>query len=250
MEQIKEENGEAGISLKQHSNIAMNKKLNRDLAFFKTNLPQYVLQTAYVPAKEESEAQTDLSTAGFTDIKSMVTDYSITKPLLSYASNDITNLRTTNEGLSHTYREDLREKGIQTALAYSTVTTDFGKILYPKSKKDEWQKLYEKFSSYINTYWKPFDCFRETSVSEGNTAVRNFLTENSENSRKNNTVTLRLKDGQKTGGYYILRTHNQTIKKIQGATYTMIETDAYLLELKSSRAKITLQDISRLKYKK
>ena len=57
----------------------------------------------------------------------------------------------TSDGISHTYREDIRMKSLQTSLAYSNIVFDLKQILWPQQKEDRWEVLYEKFASNTNT---------------------------------------------------------------------------------------------------
>ena len=135
--------------------------------------------------------------------------------LLDYENENVTGQRVVSDGFSHTYSEDFRVKSIETALGYSSVLADMSQIVYPESEKDGWEKFSEKLSANISTYWKDFQGFDGTTVSECDKRIRNFLSLSYREERKNNIIMLE-KEGTDEPAWFILRIHNEEIEKMGG----------------------------------
>ena len=155
----------------------------------------------------------------------------------------------TSDGISHTYREDIQMKSLQTSLAYSNIVFDLKQILWPQQKEDRWEVLYEKFASNTNTYWKAFDSFKKTTVSEADRKIRNFLAMDYSDSFEGNTIRLNL-FGAFTGEttWFILRTHGEEPEVVEGASIVNIEEDAYLIAANQQEVTLKLKNKNELYY--
>jgi hypothetical protein len=120
-------------------------------------------------------------------------------------------------------------------------------ILIPKTQEDTWEKKEERFASYTITYWKPFKAFEKTTMSQSDARIRQFLNLNYEESKKDNEITLKI-DSLEEEAYFILRLHGESIQAIEGATYTEIEENAYLISARRENVKITVEDNISLYY--
>ena len=103
------------------------------------------------------------------------------------------------------------------------------KILFHKSitsPGDGWEVLQERFTSNLLTYWKKFSCFESTTLSESDQRIRKFLNMDYDEAWINNEIVLKTTEKD---SWFILRTHDNEIKKITGGTWSEIENDAYLI---------------------
>lgn len=152
----------------------------------------------------------------------------IQKPILSFYNDDIVRMMNTIDGFSHTNEEDIYVRSIETALGYSSVSLDFTRVLYPSGKKDDWTKLSKDLSRFLDTYWSTFrKGFKQVTVSETDTRVRNFFAVNYNTFRRENTINLSIYDNMETS--FMLNLNNERIIHIEGAAYTEIERGRYIL---------------------
>ena len=167
--------------------------------------------------------------------------------MVSYLTDRITLQSITSAGISHTYKEDIRMKSLQTALGYSNILLDMNQITWPEKEEDRWEIVSEKFSSHINTYWKAFEMFDQTSASECDTRIRNFLAMDYDDSREGDEIHVSIKD--RNGDlWFILRTHGEEVVAVQGGDFKKIETDAYLIHASQEKLTITCEPEDSLYY--
>ena len=186
--------------------------------------------------------------AFFTDIRTVVGEYESDTPVLSWLTDCITLQNATDDVYTHSYQDSLRLKSLQTALGYSNLQIDIYRVLWPKSRDDEWEKVAELMASNIDTYFKPFAAFDKTTISESDYRVRNFLNGSVKSSREENEITIRLKDF--TGdAYLLLRTHGEVPKTMRGGTFKQVEDSTYLLTVTQDEAVITLKSEIETYYK-
>ena len=138
-------------------------------------------------------------------------------------------------------------KSIETALGYSSILTDMSQVVYPESEDDGWEKLSEKFAANTETYWKKFQDFDGTTVSECDRRIRNFLSLSYTEERKNDIITLE-KESTEGSSWFILRTHNEEIDKIVGGSYKEIEEDVWLIQADSNTVAIKMKSSETQKY--
>lgn len=163
----------------------------------------------------------------------------VQKPLLSFYNDDIIRMTNTIDGFSHTNLEDIYVRSIETALGYSSVSVDFTRVLYPSSKeKDDWTKLSKNLSRFLDTYWAAFrKGFKQVTVSEADTRVRNFFAVNYNSFRRENTINLSIYDNMETN--FMLNLNNERIIHIEGASYIEIERGRYVLT--ATDASVTIE---------
>ena len=126
---------------------------------------------------------------------------------------------------------------------------DLKQILWPQQKDDRWEVLYEKFASNTNTYWKAFDSFEKTMVSEADRKIRNFLAMDYQDSCEEDTIHLNI-SGAVDGGttWFILRTHGEEPEVEEGASVVNIEDDAYLIAANQPEVTLKLKNDNELYY--
>ena len=146
-------------------------------------------------------------------------------------------------------------RNVSTAPVVVVMTTKKKRCAYERDgsfttkKEDRWEVLYEKFASNTNTYWKAFDSFKKTTVSEADRKIRNFLTMDYSDSFEGNTIRLNL-FGAVTGEttWFILRTHGEEPEVVEGASIVNIEEDAYLIAANQQEVTLKLKNKNELYY--
>lgn len=237
---FREADGETGLSLSQHSDIRLTHKINADAAFFEEAVPDYQMTSLYVDAKNEENYRSIRQARCLESVRTLQYDLDTESSPVGYASGTVTYQRATQNGYSHTYSDNLRLKSLETCLGYSNIIIDLDQMLYPRSEEDVWEKLSEKLASNVITYWKPFKKFEKTTLSESDMRIRQFLNLTYEESREADVITLKTKSLDEHA-FFILRTHNEVIREMEGGVFQELETYAYLIEITEEEASITLE---------
>lgn len=250
LKELNEQKAEAGVSINsREKNISLSDKMARDSEFYEKANNGYVFTAAYADDSENiSELKSIIGKEpALKDIKTIIQRYDASTPIVSYLNKDITLQNTITDGVYYTYSQDLRMKSLQTALGYSNTLLDMYPIAWPESENDVWEKMYDDYSRNIDTFWKVFHVFDNTTASESDRRVRNFLSLDYEHQLVDNVLNLQVKNMQDKA-WFILRTNGQKIEKVEGASYKKIEDEAYLLIISEDEAKIYLKNTDALYY--
>ena len=133
------------------------------------------------------------------------------------------------------------------ALAYSSILTDISRVAYPESDEDSWEKLYDKFASNTDTYWKAYQKFEGTTLAESDKRIREFLALDYTEERNGDVLKLQLENfGEEA--WFLLRTHGEEIVSAEAAEYDRIEEGAYLVKALSNQVELTLQNTDKRYY--
>lgn len=248
LKELREKSAEAGISLDNFGIVDPLEKVNKDTLFMKQAGSQYRYGAAYVTKSQKEAYEKTFSESAFSTVSTLVGDF-LEDSVVAKEGGAMTLQSITSNGTSHTYREDIRMKSLQTSLAYSNIVFDLKQILWPQQKDDRWEVLFEKFASNTNTYWKAFDSFEKTTVSEADRKIRNFLSMDYRDSCEDDTIRLTVSgaaDGETT--WFILRTHGEEPDVVEGASVVNIEDDAYLIAANQPEVTLKLKNNNELYY--
>lgn len=247
-----EESAEAGVSLGRiySPDIAASVKSEKNI------LQQlglnYLFAGGYVRNENKDKLEDLLDENGqmkyFSDIRTVVGEYEQDEQILCWLTDKITYQGATTNAYRHSYKDSLRLKSVETALGYSNIQVDIYRILWPENEKDEWENLADKMAANISTYWKPFSAFDKTTISRSDSRVRNFLNGNVESTKDGNKISIKTEDfnGQ---AYLLLRTHGEKPVDMTGGSWEQVEAGAYLLEITSNTASVTLESNIQQYYK-
>ncbi|MDK2809289.1 MAG: hypothetical protein PWP24_2027 [Clostridiales bacterium] len=244
---ISEQKGEVGLSLSQISDISFEDKVTLDNRFLTDLFPDYAFASLYLDQTPDTTANLFGKWPLLSKVQTIVGDYMDKEPLFHYVNQTILQMNATIDGFSHTYSQDLRVKSIETALGYSTITADMKRVIYPSGEQDEWQKVFDDFGRYTTTYWKPFSKFEQTTLSQADKRIRDFLALDYTDSMNEDIISLKIK-GLSEDSYFILRTHSQEVSEIVGGTSQELETDAYLIHATNDFVTIHLASSDALYY--
>lgn len=236
---FREKRMELGMSLDQISDVPLDQKIERDLAFLNENLQGYEYRSIYMPNTDaESYALLDAG-QGLSSVTTVLADYDAHEPLLSYEGSRCVQ-RATNDAFSHTNTEDLRMRAVESALGYTSVVLNMKRAAYPQSDEDSWERLYDRFSSNQLTYWDGYESFDKTTLSESEVRVRRFLNLDFAESRNADVLTVEAENFEESA-YFILRTHGEQIAQADGAEYVRLENDAWLIHAQAEKFSLTLE---------
>lgn len=227
LKQLKEQNGELGWSAANRSDLSVADKLAIDKPFWKNYGADYKITSVYLrDGSQKSAAALALKDE---DVRTLVVaDEDTTSPIISYATDNITQQKVTSAGITHTFSDDLKLRSMETALGYSNITLDLLSVTYPKTKQDSWEKMLRKLSPNLTTFWKPFEAFTHTTLSESDQRIRRFLAIDYEQERQDDNITVRVKNFDQQA-WFVLRLNGETVKSVKGGTSTKIEDGAYLI---------------------
>ena len=247
-----EESAEAGVSLGRINSSDIRSSVSDEKATLDRWGLDYVFAGGYVRKENKDKLLSLIDGSGrmeyFQDIRTVAGEYEKNQQILSWMTDQITLQNATTDAYRHSYKDSLWLKSLETSLGYSNIQIDIYRVLWPESRADEWEKLAEKMAANIDTYWKPFAAFDKTTISESDSRVRNFLNGSAESSREGNQIFIRTKNY--TGdAWLLLRTHGEKPESMTGGSWRQVEADAYLLQLTSEEASITLKSETELYYK-
>ena len=227
LKQLKEQNGELGWSATNRSDLSVADKLAIDKPFWKNYGADYKITSAYLrDGSQKSAAALALKDE---DVRTLVVaDEDTTSPIISYATDNITQQKVTSAGITHTFSDDLKLRSMETALGYSNITLDLLSVTYPKTKQDSWEKMLRKLSPNLTTFWKPFEAFTHTTLSESDQRIRRFLAIDYEQERQGDNIAVMVKNFDQQA-WFVLRLNGETVKSVKGGSSTKIEDGAYLI---------------------
>lgn len=227
LKQLKEQNGELGWSATNQSNLSVADKLAIDKTFWKNYGADYKIASAYLrDGSQKSAAALALKDE---DVRTLVVaDEDTTSPIISYETDNITQQKVTSAGITHTFSDDLKLRSMETALGYSNITLDLLSVTYPKTKQDSWEKMLRKLSPNLTTFWKPFEAFTHTTLSESDQRIRRFLAIDYEQERQGDNIAVMVKNFDQQA-WFVLRLNGETVKSVKGGSSTKIEDGVYLI---------------------
>lgn len=239
-----EESAETGVSLGRME----SENLQASVADERNTLKEWNLKYEFAGGyirKENKEALSSLFNSDgkitdFPDVRTVVGEYEKAQPVFSWLSDTVLLQNATTDAYRQSYKDNLWLKSLETSLGYSNIQADIYRVLWPETKADEWEKVAEKMAANVDTYWKHFDAFDKTTISQSDARVREFLNGRIENERKGDTIQIQKKDY--TGdAWLLLRTHGEKPEEMTGGTWKQVEEDAYLLQITEEKATVTLK---------
>lgn len=239
LKQMKEQSAEAGISLEYQRLDKAEDKVTKDTEFFEKEGTNYRFGVAFAKEKDLKGILKDTDSGLLEDVGTLVCDYTEDQPVVSYYSDSVTLQTVTSDGMNYAYSDDIRMRSIQTALGYTNVMLDMYDIFWPQEKTDRWEVMQKRFSSNLLTYWKNFDGFDSTTLSESNARTRTFLNLDYSQSREDNEITLKTSE---PGSWFVLRLHDEEIDEVEGGTETKLEDNAYLIYAEVTTVKIQVKE--------
>lgn len=238
LQQFKEADAEAGMSMKATGNTKLEDKFREDIKFYgslDTNYKFASLYTDDLPAELSSR----LAGGELPGVSSITIPYRDGSPMVSYYNPNVTIQRINGEAEAYSYTKDFELRSLLTALGYSTVSIDIHRVLFPEGKDDQWEKYYEFVARYTSTFWNQNKAFERTAVSTSDVRVRNFLNADYTEERSGDNIYVELKNA--TECYFILRTHGEDVKDVSGSIdFEKLEEDVFLVKLKNGRNIISL----------
>lgn len=221
------------------SDTPVGEKLREDYGFFQDALGGYEVASFYTGEMTEEEIEGALQEEMLASVRTVVRGDDEAE-MITFLTDHVTAQRVLGDGLKYTYKDDFLIKSIGTALGYFSMPFDLSKVAYPEEDEDAWEELSKALGTTISTYGKEFQAFDGTTASECDLRIRRFLALDYSDSRRDDVVRLEV-EGITEPVWFLLRTHNEAIREMEGGSWQELEKDAYLIEVRESVATLTLE---------
>ena len=239
---------EVGLSGTGASGISVAQKLREDYAFFEEALGGYDMVSFYAGDMTDAEIGEALQEEILASARTVVRGYDEAEVVpVDFLTDQVTAQRALGNGLEYTYRDDFLVKSMETALGYFSMSFDMSRVAYPDEEGDAWEQLSKALASTVSTYGEKFRVFARTTASECDLRIRQFLALDFADSRTDDRIRLRV-EGTTQPVWFVLRTHNEAVKDMEGGTWQELEKDAYLIEVEENEVTLTLEPADRRFY--
>jgi len=235
---MSEQGAEAGVSLQHAPDISLADKWERDSEFLSQEAEDYQYAAAFLTENELDEFRESADL--FKDLRSVCAFLPEQNGLFFFLNEQILCQTVTHDLLDYSFSKDLELNSLQTALGYSSVMLDLKRVSWPEGDEPGWEEYYETYASNLHTYWKQYDKFDRLTVSQSDERIRNFLCMDYSESRTGNTISLQISPFQ-SGADFILRTHLEKVKAVEGGSVTELEEGAWLIHADEPEVKIELR---------
>ena len=230
---------ELALSLLRADGVALREKLNADDAYFESQELNYRFSAACVRGDELAALHDELSASPLDGVRTVLSEYNGDYPILGYLNANVTLQQITQWEVTHTYMEDLRLIGMETALGYCASAFDMAQPFWPNSQQDQWQNLSEDIFANMVTYAKPFAAFDGLTASESDARVRRFLALDYTTVRYGDRIALSVENFAQEA-YFVLRTFGEEVESVDGGTWTQIEENAFLIKAEQAKVNVML----------
>ncbi len=240
MKNLNKEDAEVGLSGINISDTPLEEKLSEDYDLIHESIPDYQVASFYAGSLSENEIDDVMDEKAMSSVRTVISEDREDNEIIGYLSEHVTEQKVLSEGFTHTYRDDLRIRCVETMLGYTNVLIDVTDAVYPEDEENSWENLEQDLNWNIENYWQGFHDFQGTTVSESDDHIRRFLALDYRHKREENDIYLHLSDTQEPV-WFILRTHDEAIDKMDGGSFIKLEDDVFLLELERPEAVITMK---------
>lgn len=244
MESMKEIGAEMGYSAASISDTNIGEKLMQDEAFWNEALPTYRFSSFYRGTLSDDEVDTALKDQLLSDICTIVEPVEDTSNLIGYANEHVTRQRALIDGYEHTYSQDFTIRSIETALGYTSILTDIGRVAYPQSEVDAWENLSKELMANTTTYWKPFSAFEGTTLSQSDAHIRNFLAMSYTEKKTGSCIKVNIKGAGFPVWFVLKLEEGKKVTQVEGGSVSKIEKGTWLIEADQSQIEINLDQSS------
>ena len=235
LKRLKEEHAEAGLSADSREGIPLSEKIKQDQTFWQTYAPSYRFLSLYADGVksigEESALPAEIRTVALGSGASEA---------VGYLNENVTLQPSTSSGIRHTFLDDFKVKCMETALGYSNITLDLYSVTYPEGDEDSWEKMSNKIAANLGTYWKAYEAFDATTLTESDVRIRRFLALDYKQQRAGNVITLSL-EHREDAAWFLLRLHGEKVTEVAGGSFEEIEDGVYLILAEEDEVSVEVQ---------
>lgn len=235
LKRLKEEHAEAGLSADSREGIPLSEKIKQDQTFWQTYAPSYRFLSLYADGVksigEESALPAEIRTVALGSGASEA---------VGYLNENVTLQPSTSSGIRHTFLDDFKVKCMETALGYSNITLDLYSVTYPEGDEDSWEKMSKKIAANLGTYWKAYEAFDATTLTESDVRIRRFLALDYKQQRTDDVIILSL-EHREDAAWFLLRLHGEEVTEVAGGSFEEVEDGVYLILAEEDEVSVEVQ---------
>ena len=236
LKRLKEEHAEAGLSADSREGIPLSEKIKQDQTFWQTYAPSYRFLSLYADGVKSIGEESALPA----EIRMVALGSGASGQAVGYLNENVTLQPSTSSGIRHTFLDDFKVKCMETALGYSNITLDLYSVTYPEGDEDSWEKMSKKIAANLGTYWKAYEAFDATTLTESDVRIRRFLALDYKQQRAGNVITLSL-EHREDAAWFLLRLHGEKVTEVAGGSFEEIEDGVYLILAEEDEVSVEVQ---------
>lgn len=236
LKRLKEEHAEAGLSADSMEGIPLSEKIKQDQTFWQTYAPSYRFLSLYADGVKSIGEKSALPA----EIRTVALGSGASGQAVGYLNENVTLQPSTSSGIRHTFLDDFKVKCMETALGYSNITPDLYSVTYPEGDEDSWEKMSKKIAANLGTYWKAYEAFDATTLTESDVRIRRFLALDYKQQRAGNVITLSL-EHREDAAWFLLRLHGEKVTEVAGGSFEEIEDGVYLILAEEDEVSVEVQ---------
>ena len=236
LKRLKEEHAEAGLSADSREGIPLSEKIKQDQTFWQTYAPSYRFLSLYADGVKSIGEKSALPA----EIRTVALGSGASGQAVGYLNENVTLQPSTSSGIRHTFLDDFKVKCMETALGYSNITLDLYSVTYPEGDEDSWEKMSKKIAANLGTYWKAYEAFDATTLTESDVRIRRFLALDYKQQRAGNVITLSL-EHREDAAWFLLRLHGEKVTEVAGGSFEEIEDGVYLILAEEDEVSVEVQ---------
>lgn len=236
LKRLKEEHAEAGLSADSREGILLSEKIKQDQTFWQTYAPSYRFLSLYADGVKSIGEESALPA----EIRTVALGSGASGQAVGYLNENVTLQPSTSSGIRHTFLDDFKVKCMETALGYSNITPDLYSVTYPEGDEDSWEKISKKIAANLGTYWKAYEAFDATTLTESDVRIRRFLALDYKQQRAGNVITLSL-EHREDAAWFLLRLHGEKVTEVAGGSFEEIEDGVYLILAEEDEVSVEVQ---------
>lgn len=236
LKRLKEEHAEAGLSADSREGIPLSEKIKQDQTFWQTYAPSYRFLSLYADGVKSIGEESALPA----EIRTVALGSGASGQAVGYLNENVTLQPSTSSGIRHTFLDDFKVKCMETALGYSNITLDLYSMTYPEGDEDSWEKMSKKIAANLGTYWKAYEAFDATTLTESDVRIRRFLALDYKQQRAGNVITLSL-EHREDAAWFLLRLHGEKVTEVAGGSFEEIEDGVYLILAEEDEVSVEVQ---------
>lgn len=236
LKRLKEEHAEAGLSADSMEGIPLSEKIKQDQTFWQTYALSYRFLSLYADGVKSIGEESALPA----EIRTVALGSGASGQAVGYLNENVTLQPSTSSGIRHTFLDDFKVKCMETALGYSNITLDLYSVMYPEGDEDSWEKMSKKIAANLGTYWKAYEAFDATTLTESDVRIRRFLALDYKQQRAGNVITLSL-EHREDAAWFLLRLHGEKVTEVAGGSFEEIEDGVYLILAEEDEVSVEVQ---------
>lgn len=236
-----ESQAEVGLWGQNVSGTPLSLKWQEDQRFLQDAIGGYEFASFYGEDMTDEEIREALGNGIPPSIRTVVTNQGEGREeVVRFVEEDVTAQSTLDDIIAHTDRKEFLVRCLETSLGYFSASFDMMKVAYPGNQEDAWEMMSPRLAVILTSYGRRYPGFARTTTAECDMRIRNLLAMDYQDSRRGDEIELQV-TGNVGKVWFVLRTHKESVARIEGGSFSQLEEDAWLIEALEDRVVITLK---------